>query len=148
MIRFITVLLVLQLAGEALSTAFSLVLPGPVIGMVLLLIGLLLRDRWLRFRAAGGSESGSDGGDGRAAADREPAALPPAIDQVTSGLLGNLSLLFVPAGVGVILHIDLLREAWLPLLAALIVSTLLAVAVTALVIDRLQRGVGGGGGHG
>lgn len=143
MIRFITLLLVLQLIGEALSAGLSLVLPGPVIGMLLLLIGLLLRDRWRHWRRA--RPSSAPGAEGREA-DAEPAAVPvpSAVDQVTGGLLNNLSLLFVPAGVGVILHIDLLREAWLPLLVALVVSTLAAVAVTALVVDRLQRSAGGG----
>lgn len=124
MIRAITLILVLQLIGEALSEAFSLVLPGPVIGMVLLLLILIIRGRWVKRRA--------DGHEGK---DDVPAPL----SAVSEGLLSNLSLLFVPAGVGVILHLDLLREVWLPILIALIVSTAAGVVVTALIADRLNR---------
>lgn len=131
MIHFMTLLLVLQLIGEALSAGLDLVLPGPVIGMILLFALLLIRDRFAKKTGRGGGESDPD--------PSTAGALPPAMERVTGGLLGNLSLLFVPAGVGVIVHIDLLRDAWVPLLGALLVSTLAAIAVTALIVDRLLK---------
>jgi holin-like protein len=86
MLEMIAVLLLFQLVGEALAVAFALPLPGPVIGMALLFLALLL---W--------------------------GELPDALDRVTRGLLENLSLLFVPAGVGVMTHLGLLDRQWLTL---------------------------------
>jgi holin-like protein len=54
-------------------------------------------------------------------------------------LLNHLSLLFVPAGVGVVLHMNLIADEWLPISAALIGSTVLAIAVSALIIVWLTR---------
>jgi len=66
--------------------------------------------------------------------------LPEGLSRVGDPLLGNLSLLFVPAGVGVMLHAGLLGREWLPLAVALVLSTLITVAVTGLVMARLSRG--------
>lgn len=52
-------------------------------------------------------------------------------------LLSHLSLLFVPAGVGVMLHLGRIAEEWPAILAALLLSTWLAVAVTGLLFARL-----------
>jgi holin-like protein len=56
-----------------------------------------------------------------------------------NGLLAHLSLLFVPAGVGVMTHLTLLGDQWLPLTTSLLVSTLLTVAVTGWIMQRLTR---------
>jgi holin-like protein len=58
---------------------------------------------------------------------------------VVNGILSHLSLLFVPAGVGVILHIAMLRDEWLPIAIALVVSTALTLVVTGLVMVVLTR---------
>ena len=110
MLNGFAVLLYCQLAGTLIVTALNLTIPGPVCGMALLFLGLLVKGK-----------------------------VPDALGRAADGLLGNLSLLFVPAGVGVMLHADLLRADWLPVSAALVVSTLLTVAVTALVMVRLNR---------
>jgi len=112
-LRSFLVLLAAQLAGEALHRALHLPLPGPVLGMAILAVVLLLRKR-------------------------EPDA---ALVKTSNGLLTWLGLLFVPAGAGVVANLSLLREAWLPIAVALIVSTLLTVTVTAYVMQWLtQRG--------
>ncbi|MBT0963994.1 CidA/LrgA family protein [Denitromonas iodatirespirans] len=110
MLNAITVLLVFQLAGEVLARGLGLPLPGPVLGMALLLLALILR-----------------GGPG------------PGLQNTANGLLGHLSLLFVPAGTGIMLHADRLASEWPALLAALVLSTLAALAVSALVLSALQR---------
>lgn len=110
MLAFITLLLVLQLVGEAITVAAGLPIPGPVVGMALLFVGLLIKGE-----------------------------LPDGLDRVAQGFLGNLSLLFVPAGVGVMLHLALVRDEWLPITAALIGSTVVTIAVTALVMSGLSR---------
>lgn len=108
MLKAITTLLGLQLIGEVLARALHLPVPGPVIGM-LLLLGLLL---W----------HGS----------------PPAwLESTAGGLLDYLGLLFVPAGVGIVAHTGLLAQAWLPIMLTLLLSTTITLAATALVLRLL-----------
>jgi holin-like protein len=109
----ITALLLCQLAGELLVRALHLPVPGPVIGMVLLFVILLLRH--------------SDG---------EP---PAALSQVADALLGHLGLLFVPAGVGVVVLLHTMALNWLPLALAVVVGTLGAIAVTGRLAQALLR---------
>jgi putative effector of murein hydrolase LrgA (UPF0299 family) len=101
-------LLVCQLAGEILVMASGLPLPGPVIGMLLLFITLMVR-----------------GG------------VPDGLEKMAGALLSNLSLLFVPAGVGVMLHAELLGREVLPIALSLVLSTLITIIVTGWVMQRL-----------
>ncbi len=77
------------------------------------------------------------GADVRRTAD--PGGIPEELAKVGDALLGNLSLLFVPAGVGVMLHLQLMEAEILPISVALIGSTLITVAVTALLMQWLNR---------
>ncbi|MFP4161588.1 MAG: CidA/LrgA family protein [Ectothiorhodospira sp.] len=105
------VLLLCQLAGEVLVAGLGLPFPGPVVGMMLLFLGLVAR-----------------GG------------VPDDLKRVTDGLLRHLALLFVPAGVGLMVHFDrVMQDAW-PLLAGLVASTALALAVTLGLLNGLIRG--------
>lgn len=122
MIGALATLLACQLAGEVLARALGLPVPGPVIGMVLLFAGLLLR--------------------GAGAADGREREAPEALSRTADGLLGNLGLLFVPAGVGVVLHLPLLARDWAPLSLAIVAGTLLAVGTTGLVAQALLRRLG------
>ena len=110
MLGSITLLLLFQLAGEALVQLFALPVPGPVAGMLLLLAALFLRG-----------------------------SAPQPLNDTTNGLLQHLSLLFVPAGVGVMLHLSRMANEWLAIGAALIGSTAATIAVTALVMRGLGR---------
>jgi holin-like protein len=109
-LRGFSILLVFQLAGEVTTRVMGWPVPGPVVGMAFLLGALLLG-------------LPSEGG----------------LAQVSSGLLAHLSLLFVPAGVGVMLHFARLEAEWAAVLAGLLVSTAAALAVTGLVEARLAR---------
>ena len=111
-LRGLAFLLLLQAAGEALVRALSLPFPGPVAGLVLLL-GVL------PWRAV-----------------REP------VSRTAELLLAHLSLLFVPVGVGVIVHLDLLRHSGLQLLAVIVISTWTGMIVTALVLKALLARTG------
>jgi putative effector of murein hydrolase LrgA (UPF0299 family) len=114
MLEAIAVLLLCQLAGELVVVFMGWPVPGPVVGMALLFAGLMWRG-----------------------------SVPDALADTAHGLLGQLSLLFVPAGVGVMTHLALLEEQLLPLAASLVVSTLLTIAVTGLLMQRLTgRGSG------
>ncbi|NMG04154.1 CidA/LrgA family protein [Azoarcus taiwanensis] len=113
MLAALTLLLVFQLVGEVLVRGLDLPIPGPVVGMAMLLAVLVIRN--------GPSED---------------------LRGTANGLLQHLSLLFVPAGTGVMLHFGRLADEWLPLLAALAVSTLLSIAVSALLLGALSRRAG------
>ena len=107
---FVTVLLVCQLIGEVISKGLALPLPGPVVGMAILFVVLVMKGN-----------------------------LPDGLKDTANGLLKHLSLLFVPAGVGVMMHLHLLRDEWQAISAALLVSTILTIAVTALAMVGLSR---------
>lgn len=110
MIAAFALLLAFQLAGEALRVALHLPVPGPVIGMALLLVYLIIR--------------------------RGPSQ---PLRQTSGTLLQNLSLMFVPAGTGVMLHTGrLVDEAW-PITIALVASTVLGLAATGLTLHFLTR---------
>ena len=61
------------------------------------------------------------------------------LEQAADGLLGWLPLLFVPAGVGIVANLALLRSAWLPISVALLGSTFLTLITTAWIMHRLGR---------
>ncbi|MCM0020576.1 MAG: CidA/LrgA family protein [Tagaea sp.] len=110
MLEALTGLLLCQLIGEALVRMAGLPVPGPVLGMVLMFAYLAVRK-----------------------------TVPDELARTTGGLLDHLSLLFVPAGVGVILHLELVAAEWPAIGAALIVSTLVTIAVTALIMRKLAK---------
>ena len=110
MINTLALLLIYQLIGELSVRALGLPIPGPVLGMALLFISLLARGR-----------------------------VNDELREGASGLLQHLSLLFVPAAAGIMLHLQRIADEWLPLLAAVVVSTFAGLAVTALVLNALTR---------
>lgn len=110
MLGYLTLIFACQLFGELVVAATGLPLPGPVIGMAALFLGLVAKG-----------------------------SLPADLAAVGDTLLANLSLLFVPAGVGIMLHGALLGRDWLPLSAGLVTSTILTVAVTGFLMSRLAR---------
>ena len=113
MLRYLTLIFTCQLLGELAAGALALPVPGPVIGMVLLFAFLVWRG-----------------------------AVPEALGSTANGLQGAMSLLFVPAGTGVMMHFELLGTALAPLGIALLVSTLATIAVTALLMAWLGKGAG------
>ncbi len=120
MIASLSVILVCQLIGEVLVRGLHLPLPGPVIGMALLFALLILRDQYAGLARGPFSEN--------------------AVEGTAKGMLAHLSLLFVPAGVGVVQNLDLLAQRGVAIalvLAASVVVTLLVTAGTFLVINRL-----------
>jgi holin-like protein len=125
MIRGFFILLAFQLVGEVLARGLALPAPGPVIGLALLVVALGLYDRWRPL-------------------DEETLAASD-VGQAARGLLAALPLLFVPAGVGVVQHLGLLREQALALAAALVISTvatLLATLGVFLLVKRLTGSKG------
>lgn len=95
-----------------LARALALPVPGPVLGMALLFAALLLRGR----------------------------PVPEGLGRTADALLANLGLLFVPAGVGVMLYLPLLARDWAPLSLAVVAGTLAAIALTGRLAQALFRG--------
>ena len=102
-----------QLIGEVAARSLGLPIPGPVLGLALLLTLIALRPT---------------------IADR--------LRPTTSVVLAHLSLLFVPAGVGVIGNLDVLSRDWAPLLAVLVLSTWLAMMATVGTFLLVRRWTG------
>jgi holin-like protein len=126
MIASLSLILLCQLGGEVFVRALTLPVPGPVVGLLLLLVLLLARDR---FRVLARGPLQQDG-----------------VENAGRGLLAHLSLLFVPAGVGVVQKLDLIAEHGIAIIVVLVVSvvvTLLATVATFLFASRLMaRGQG------
>lgn len=101
----ITLLLIYQLAGEISVLLLRIPVPGPVLGMIMLFITLVWRGR--------SSTS---------------------LDSASTALLSHLSLLFVPAGVGMMVHFDRIINEWRPISIALILSTVITMAATAAIM--------------
>lgn len=110
MIRHLTVFLGFQLVGEVIARAVDLSLPGPVIGMMLLAGVLIAKPKFGE-----------------------------AIEPTANGVISHLSLLYVPAGVGVVQYIDQFQQIGVPLMTALVVSTVLAIGTGALTFKYVNR---------
>jgi holin-like protein len=127
MIASLSLILLCQLAGEVIVRGLNLPMPGPVVGLLLLLLLLLLARDHLKVLARGPLQ-----GDG--------------VENASRGLLANLSLLFVPAGVGVVQKLDVIAAHGIAIagvLAISVVVTLLATVATFLLASRLMtRGEG------
>ena len=120
MIASLGLILLCQLIGEIAVREFGLPIPGPVIGLVLLFVLLLGRDRIALLRQ-GPLQAGG-------------------VEQASEGMLAHLSLLFVPAGVGVVQKLDLIAEHGLAIaliLAISVIITLLVTVATFLLASRL-----------
>lgn len=108
MLQGILTLLLFQFVGECCVKLFALKIPGPIIGMVLLLLFLLFRKSSF-----------------------------PALDVTVSWLLRYLPLFIIPAAAGIITQIDTISKEAVAILSSLIVGTFLALAFSAKLIDVL-----------
>lgn len=119
MLRALAILLVCQLVGEVITRGLKLPLPGPVLGLVLLVMLLFV-------------------------VERRHLVAPVTIDETSLGKLSNgliaiLGILFVPAGVGVIQELGPLAQYGAALAVALLVSTVLTLVVTVWVFVLVSR---------
>ena len=110
MIASFALILGFQVIGEALSLFFSLPVPGPVLGMVLMLFAFFLKDN-----------------------------LVDSIRPTAGVLLANMSLLFVPAGVGIMRHGERFMNEGIGIVVTILASTLIAMAVSGYVILLVQK---------
>lgn len=113
LIQHLTVILVFQLAGEVIVRGLGILAPGPVIGMVLFLALLVVRPKYAQ-----------------------------QIRATATGFLSHLSLLFVPAGVGIVSHIRTLGSDALILFLVIVLSTAITILVTAFAFSATLRLMG------
>ena len=105
-----TLLLIFQLIGEVIVRALGLSIPGPVLGMLLLFFGLLMVK-----------------------------VLPQSLSMASNSLLSHLSLLFIPAGVGLVVYLKALGDIWLPVATAVVTGLVVTMVVTAALMLVVQR---------
>jgi holin-like protein len=119
MLKALGILLTCQLAGEAITRSLAWPLPGPVLGLVILVAILFAIERWRLVESATVDET--------------------SLGKFSNGLIATLGILFVPAGVGVIQELELLSKYGAALAAALLVSTVLTLVVTVWVFVGVSR---------
>jgi holin-like protein len=119
MLLSLGLILLCQLVGEAIARGTGAPVPGPVIGLVLCVLLMAARDRFGRLAPV----ELRDG----------------TFEQTGRGILSHLSLLFIPAGVGVVQRLDVLAGNALAIVLAVLVSTVLSLAVTAGVFSFVAR---------
>lgn len=112
MMPFLLLLFALSTLGDVVQQLTAAPVPGPVIGMSVLLAALALRRR-----------------------------VPAGLQSTARGLLQCLPILFVPAGAGVMTRLPLMQAEWLPILLALLGSTIVALVTTACVMRAVERRV-------
>jgi len=118
MLRAIFIIFFFQLIGEAAKKLFEINIPGPVIGLTLLLLSLI----YLRRFKKGKVKDLKD-------------------DVINTGnyILSYLSLLFVPIGVGVIMHLAFLEKNLINVIFIIFLSTILTIGFTAYVMEKLNK---------
>jgi len=117
MLNSIFTIFLFQLVGEFIQKFLEISIPGPVIGLILLLTVLLIKNKY--FNASTNFQN----------------------DLIRSceSLLNYLPLLFIPVGVGVVMHLTLLEDNLISVITIIILGTLLTLAITGFIMEKLLR---------
>ena len=118
MLNSIFLILFFQLVGEFIQKFLEISIPGPVVGLFLLLTILLFIKK---------------------SHYKIPVNFEINLINSSENLLIYLPLLFIPVGVGVVMHLSLLEENVVPVMLVIIIGTLLTLALTAFVMDKLLK---------
>ena len=118
MLRAIFVIFFFQLLGEALKKFFEMRIPGPVIGLILLLVTLIFLKKFKKTAIVN---------------------LKTDVVNTSNYILSYLSLLFVPIGVGVVMHLSYLENNLFRVLIIVFISTILTIAGTAFLMEKINR---------
>ncbi|NLY77446.1 MAG: CidA/LrgA family protein [Tissierellia bacterium] len=111
-LKQLCIVLVLLSLGEILNLRFNIPIPGTILGMVILLFLMMISVIKLK-----------------------------TIEHISSILLDNLALFFVPANVGIIVLYDQIKTVWVRLIIVLILSTIIVMSVTGLTVQFLDRAI-------
>jgi holin-like protein len=118
MLKSIFIIFLFQLIGESAQKYFELTVPGPVIGLILLLMSfILLKNNKNLFVNKVKNE----------------------ISSTAIHISNYLSLLFVPIGVGVVMHLSYLEKNYIEVLGVIFFSTILTIGFTALVMEIINN---------
>jgi holin-like protein len=118
MLKSIFIIFLFQLIGETIQKYFDLTIPGPVIGLILLLTTLILLKGTKSIYIKNTKEE---------------------ISSTSNYITSYLSLLFVPIGVGVVMHLSYLEKNYIPVLAVIFISTTLTIGFTALLMEKINN---------
>tara|TARA_B100000780_G_scaffold270306_1_gene229921 strand:- start:2951 stop:3334 length:384 start_codon:yes stop_codon:yes gene_type:complete len=118
MLKSIFIIFLFQLIGESAQKYFELTVPGPVIGLILLLMSFIsLKNNKNLFVNKVKNE----------------------ISSTAIHISNYLSLLFVPIGVGVVMHLSYLEKNYIEVLGVIFFSTILTIGFTALVMEAINN---------
>jgi holin-like protein len=117
MLNSIFIILLFQLIGEFIQKFFELSIPGPVIGLIFLLSVLLIIKK----------------------INKQDTGFETKLVNSAENLLTYLPLLFIPVGVGVVMHLSLLEENLVSVILIIIIGTLLTLALTGFVFEKLLK---------
>ncbi|MEH6343926.1 MAG: CidA/LrgA family protein [Bermanella sp.] len=109
-INGLTILLLYQLMGEVTVRWLDIPVPGPVLAMIMLFVSLVIKG-----------------------------STPSSLQSSANTILSHLSLLFIPAGVGIMAHFDRLQNEWLPISVAIILSTVITLIFSAAVMLTMNK---------
>jgi len=117
MLNSIFTIFLFQLVGEFIQKFFEISIPGPVIGLILLLTVLLIKNKY----------------------SNSPTNLENDLMRSCQSLINYLPLLFIPVGVGVVMHLSLLEENLISVISIIILGTLLTLALTGFIMEKLLK---------
>ena len=115
MLRSLFIIFFYQLLGEAIQKIFEINIPGPVVGLILLLLSFIIFSKKLT----------------------QSKKIIKEISVTSNQIINYLSLLFVPIGVGVVMHIDYLGDNLFKIFSIIIIGTLATLVFTALVMEKI-----------
>ena len=117
MLKSIFIIFLFQLIGESVQKYFEITIPGPVIGLILLLFTFILLKRSTSIFIKKTKEE---------------------ISSTSTYITGYLSLLFVPIGVGVVMHLSYLEKNYIEVLGVIFFSTIFTIGFTALLMEKIN----------
>lgn len=117
MLNSIFTILLFQLIGEFIQKFTEISIPGPVIGLILLLGLLLIRAKYFK----------------------EHPSIENSLVNFSERFLNYLPLLFIPVGVGVVMHLSLLEENLISVISIIVLGTLLTLALTGFIMEKLLK---------
>ena len=115
MLKSLFIIFFYQLLGEAIQKIFEINIPGPVIGLILLLLSFIIFSKKFTHSKKIIKE----------------------ISVTSNQIINYLSLLFVPIGVGVVMHIDYLGDNLFKIFSIIIIGTLATLVFTAFVMEKI-----------
>ena len=115
MLKSLFIIFFYQLLGEAIQKIFEINIPGPVIGLILLLLSFIIFSKKLT----------------------DSKKIIKEISVTSNQIINYLSLLFVPIGVGVVMHINYLGDNLFKIFSIIIIATLATLVFTAFVMEKI-----------